>query len=133
MLNKEIELIKEQNKNQLEYYRDNQNNIFWMNTVFIAIITGAFILFSYLFKRPNEVLKEIKKTEQQAKNMLQNSKELLTQLNLQKDILSNAQELLDQLNFRYENQENSFHSIQKKPLLLHQRRLEPCRDFFRQC
>ncbi len=88
LLNNTIQGIRQNNSQQLDFYKENQNNIFWMVSIFIAIIGGAFVLFSYLFKRPDEIWKKINETKFRVK-------EIYTEANL----------LLERLDFQYENQE----------------------------
>jgi len=94
----QLENFKENNNQQLEYYKENQSNISFMVNLFIVILGGAFVLFTYLFKRPDEILRKIK--------------EGVTQSD---EIIDEAKYLLEKLDFQYEHQESIF-ILNKKSL-----------------
>ncbi|WP_411895366.1 tetratricopeptide repeat protein [Winogradskyella sp. A2] len=91
LLESKLDSIKDNNSQQLDFYKENQSTIFWMVSIFIGILGGAFVLFTYLFKRPDEILKKIKDSENQSK-----------------EIIQEAKFLLQRLDFQYEHQESIF-------------------------
>ena len=91
IIERSISSQKEQNSAQLDFYKENQNTIFWMISFFLVIIGGAFILFGYLFKRPDDIWKKIKITENEVR-----------------EITSKAYLLLERLEFQYNHQESIF-------------------------
>ena len=57
----------------------------------MGLIGGAFILFGYLFKRPDDILKKIKEAE-----------------NNLKEVIERSTQILERLKFQYEHQESVF-------------------------
>ena len=98
LLENNIAAIRDNNTQQLDYYKENQTTIFWMVSIFIGILGGAFVLFTYLFKRPDEILKKITDSDKQSKL-----------------IIAEAKFLLERLDFQYEHQESIF-ILNKKSL-----------------
>jgi tetratricopeptide (TPR) repeat protein len=91
ILKVKLNYIHHENSNQLDFYKENQSTIFWMISFFLIIISGSFVLFGYLFRKPDEIWKKIKETESKLTRATERSSQIL-----------------EKLEFQYEHQESIF-------------------------
>ncbi|WP_420572529.1 tetratricopeptide repeat protein [Kordia sp.] len=97
--------LKQNNEINSNFYKESQSNISFTVNIFMVFIGGAFILFAYLFKRPDLMWKKVKNTEKKAKSILNNLNMKIEKI----DFIRKHQESIFILNkkslFNYTNQD----------------------------
>jgi len=83
--NAKISDLKESHTEQVEYYKSIHENTVWTISIIFLILSGLFTAFMWIFKRPDEIWKQLKIKEQEAKDLI---KKLESNFQQQKTIFS---------------------------------------------
>lgn len=119
-------LIEKDNDKQLEYYKENLDNMKWFIYILTMLLSLSFLLFTYFIQKPTKILSDLKFNQLEALKIKNNLIELKNQMEINRQdyskILENltkknndANRIMFHLEKQYKNQEN-FIILNSKPL-----------------